>query len=338
MNYKMNKMKISNIITLFAIGCVTLSSCGDEIKEKRSDFPNDVTFNIEENSIDIKVPELQFVQLDAPFTARAFHDGAITFNAKKNADGTHTGFALSNKNYRSYPWCTSVNHGVKNPSAKLIQEATDSSLFSVYTGSTPNQLKNFVVVRVEEEEAFFTIDIPRVVEHILVANCTFNYFTMTYGSVFSGNFNQSTNMYEPMKDGKLSVVRNPNLPDPATSKFDVWNLPDYYNFGQGEKYARMAPKDKVSGKGKGFFKVIATGYNGGKITAKSEYYLAVRPGVAAEAPYDKWDVIQGFWAKWDLSSLGVVDKVVFTLSGSEKAANGKLKTAPYFCMDGIRLK
>lgn len=329
---KDNMMKLNKIITLLTVSCIALSSCSDQVKEKDIDFPNDVTFNYEENSIDIKVPELQFVQLDAPFTARAFHDGVVTFNARKNADGTHTGFALSNKNYRSYPWCTSVNHGVANPSNKLLQEATDSSLFSVYSGSYPNQLKNFTVVRVEAEEAFFTIDVPRVVEHILVANCTFNFLTMTYGSVFSGNLNETTNRYEPMKDGKLSVVQNPNLPDPNTKKYDVWNLPDYYNFGQGEKYARMAPK------GKGFFKVIATGYNGGKVTAKSEYYLAVRPGVATEAPYNKWDIIQGFWAKWDLSSLGVVDKVVFTLDGSEKAANGQLKTAPYFCMDGIRLK
>ncbi|MEG0891913.1 MAG: DUF4465 domain-containing protein [Bacteroidales bacterium] len=331
-------MKLNKIFTLLAFGCIVLSSCSDEVKKKTLDFPNDVTFNKEENSIDIEVPELQFVQLDAPFTARAYNDGAITFNAKKNADGTHTGFALSNKNYRSYPWCISINHGVKNPTKQLLQEATDSSLFSVYSGSYPNQLKNFTVVRVEGEEAFFTIDRPRVVEHVIIANCTFNYLAMTYGSVFSGNLNEATNIYEPMKNGKLSVVRNPNLPDPSTKKYDVWNLPDYYNFGQGEAYSRMAPKDKATGKGNGYFKVIAIGYNAGKMTAKSEYYLAVRPGVATVAPYDKWDIIQNFWAKWDLSSLGEVDKVIFTLDGSEKAANGKLKTAPYFCMDGIRLK
>lgn len=331
-------MKQNKIWMLLAIGSLIFSSCSDQVKKKDLDFPNDITFNKEENSIDIEVPELQFVQLDAPFKARAFHQGVVTFNAKKNADGTHTGFALSNKNYRSYPWCTSVNHGVKNPSNKLLQEATDSSLFSVYSGSAPNQLKNFTVVRVEGQEAFFTIDSPRMVEHVLVANCTFNFLAMTYGSVFSSNLNAATNMYEPMKDGGLAVVQNPNLPDPNTKKYDVWNLPDYYNFGQGEKYARMAPKDAATGTGKGYFKLIATGYKGAAVTGKSEYYLAVRPGVATDAPYNKWDVIQGFWAKWDLSSLGVVDKVVFTIDGSEKAANGKLKTAPYFCMDGIRLK
>lgn len=328
-------MKLNTIMTFFAVGTILFSSCSDEVKKSKLDFPNDVTFNDEENSIDIKVPELQFVQLDAPFKARAFHDGEITLNAKKNSDGTHTGFALSNKNYRSYPWCTSVNHGVKNPSNKLLQEATDSLLYSVYSGAAPNQLKNYVVARIVGEDAFFTLDRPRVVEHVLVANCTFNFLALAYGTVFSGNLNEQTNVYEPMKDGQLSIVQNPNLPDANTKKYDVWNLPDYYNFGQGEVYKRMIPAEQG---GKGYFKIIATGYNGGKVTAKSEYYLAVRPGVSSEAPYNKWNIIQNFWSKWDLSALGVVDKVVFTVDGSEKAANGKLKTAPYFCLDGIRLK
>lgn len=328
----MKKMKLTTIMMLMAAGCMFISSCSDEVKKKILDFPNDVTFNREENSIDFDVPGLQFVQFDAPFRARAFHDGELTFNAKKKSDGTHSGFALSNKNYRSYPWCTAVNQGVRNPGAKLLQEATDSLLYSVYSGSYPNQLKNFAVARIEGEEAFFTIDRPRVVEHILIANCTFNFLALTYGTVYSGNLNQETDIYEPMKDGELSVVRNPNIPDPSSSKYDVWSLPDFYNFGQGEVYKRLAPK------GKGYFKVTATGYNRGNKTAVSEYYLAVRPGVSEDAPYNKWDIIQGFWAKWDLSALGVVDKVVFTVDGSEKAANGRLKTAPYFCMDGIRLK
>ncbi len=327
-------MKINKIISILILSGSIFTACSDEIKKKTLDFPNDVTFNQEENSIDIEVPSLQFVQLDAPFKARAFHSGVITFNAKKNGDGTHSGFALSNKNYRSYPWCTSVNHGVENISDKLLQQAADSSLYSVYSGSYPNQLKNFTVVRAEGEEAFFTIDRPMIVEHVIVANCTFNYLMLTYGTLYSKTLNKESNKYEKYDAaGKLSVVRNPNIPDPATSKFDVWIMPDYYNFGQGEEYSRMAPAPD-----KGYFKVIATGYNNGRETGTSEYYLAVRPGASTQAPYDKWNIIQSFWAKWDLSSLGAVDKVLFTVDGSERAANGNLKTAPYFCLDGIRLK
>lgn len=92
-----------------------------------------------------------------------------------------------------------------------------------------------------------------------------------------------------------------------------------------------------SNKADGYLKIIATGYNGNTKTASSEYYLAVRTGVAPE-PYNKWNLVQSFWAPWDLSGLGEVDKVVFTLDSSEKCSDGSFKLAPYFCIDGIRLK
>ena len=65
--------------------------------------------------------------------------------------------------------------------------------------------------------------------------------------------------------------------------------------------------------------------------------LAVRSGVAPE-PYNLWDRVLGEWSPWDMSSLGEVDKVVFTMDCSEKNADGSLHIAPYFCIDGIRLK
>lgn len=309
-------------------------SCEDQVHDSKLDFANDVTFNEEERSLDITVPELEFVQPDAPFTARAYRYGAITMNAKKNADGTHTGFALSNKNYRSYPWCTSKPHGAENVPAAELQSATDSLLYSCYTGSSPNQLKNYAVARVEGEEAFFTIDKPRVVEHVLIANCTFNFLALNYGSVYSSNLDSETQIYQEEKNGKLAAVRNPNLPDPATSKYGVWYLPDYYNFSKGEGYVRMLGNpDKKDG----YMKLIATGYKGGTKTSVSEFYIAVRTGVAP-SPYEKWNMVQTSWAAWNLTSLGEVDKVVFTIDSSEKCEDGSLKPAPYFCIDGIRLK
>ncbi|MBE6246475.1 MAG: DUF4465 domain-containing protein [Bacteroidales bacterium] len=302
-------------------------SCEDQVHDSKLAFPNDVTFNEEENSLDIQVPELDFVQLDAPFTARAYEYGTITMNAKKKADGTHVGFALSNKNYRSYPWCNSKPHGSDNVPASVLKEATDTLLYSCYSGSYPNQLKNFAVARVEGEEAYFTIDKPRQVEHVLISHCTFNFLALSYGSVYSSNLDSKTQVYLEEKDGKLATVRNPNIPDNASSKYGVWYLPDYYDFGEGEPFVRMLSNPN---KAKAYVKLIATGYNGGTKTGTAEFYVAVRTGVAP-APYDKWNMVQGGWAPWDLKALGTVDKVVFTIDSSEKIA-------PYFCIDGIRLK
>ena len=142
------------------------AACSDEKKTPVAGFPNDVTFNTQENSLDIEVPKLGFVIPDASYTAKAYEEGSVTLNVKKNSDGTHTGFALSNKNYRSYPWSTSSSAGSDIPDA-LLKSSIDSSIFSVYT-TYPNQCKNFTVCRVSGDDAYFTLDKPRVVEHILV--------------------------------------------------------------------------------------------------------------------------------------------------------------------------
>ncbi len=328
-------MKILKHILMFIGAGVLFVSCDELSREPLLPYPNDVTFNKEENSIDVEVLTLDFVQFDAPFTARAFNEGSITLNAKKKADGTHIGFALSNKNNKSYPFCTaqfSVS-AVPNPSDAELKSATDTALYSVYTTSNRvGFMKNFAVVRVEGEEPFFTIDKPRVVEHVLVANCTFNYLALQYGGVFSSRKNASTYAYEPIYNGNLMAINNPGIQNTALR--GVWSLPDYYNFSKGEGYiAMMANPNKADG----YLKVIATGYNGNTKTGTSEFWLAVRTGVAP-APYDKWNQLRNDWLPWDLSTLGTVDKVVFTLDSSEKRADGSLKLAPYFCIDGIRLK
>ena len=43
--------------------------------------------------------------------------------------------------------------------------------------------------------------------------------------------------------------------------------------------------------------------------------------------------------KVDLSSLGEVSKVVFHVASSDiEAGTGRMRTPPYFCLDGIRIK
>ena len=327
-------MKILKHILMFIGAGVLFVSCEDQmIRESQMPYPNDVTFNKEENSIDIEVPALQFVQFDTPFTARAFHEGTITFNAKKKADGTHIGFALSNKNNRSFPFCNSTPYGSENPEPAVLKAATDTALYSCYTGATVNKLKNFAVVRVEGEEAYFTIDKPRVVEHLLISNCTFNYLALSYGDLLSSAWDATTQSYLPKTAaGADALIANPSIFN--TSIKGVWRLPDYYNFTQGEQLTIMVNNTK---KTNGYFKVTATGYNGNTQTGTSDFWLCVRTGVAPE-PYNKWNTVLNAWGPWDLSGLGVVDKIVFTLDSSEKCADGSLKLAPYFCIDGIRLK
>lgn len=365
---KVNKIDIMKrfFILVIVLNIISLYSCSDEIKEIEKDYPNDITFNSEEGC-QMEIPNFGYVIPESPYSLSAFRYGHVTFNVKKNSNGTHSGFALSNKNYRSYPWCTSKPFGT-NPNELTLKEAVDTSIYSVYSGAYSNRLKNFAVVRVDGDEAYFTIDKPYIVEHILVANTTYNFLLLSYGSTYSSNLNDKTQVYEEEKNGKLALVRNPNIPDPSSQLYGVWNLPDVYNFGKGEPFvsikgqeilakikAGKAAADAARAAGKtaaevkadssaaykalahGYVKLIAKGFLNNQQTGVSEYYIVVRPGVAP-VPYDKWDVVQPEWARWDLAELGMVDKVIFYMESSDVDESGKMRTPPYFCLDGIRLK
>ena len=78
----------------------------------------------------------------------------------------------------------------------------------------------------------------------------------------------------------------------------------------------------------GFFKVTATGYFGENQTGTSEFYLA-----------NKNHQFVTKWTKWDLSELGFVDKVVFSISGSEELYGDWGINAPaYFAIDDIAVR
>lgn len=334
-------MKLKNILSAFAISLL-VASCQDATHEGTLAFENAVTFNKEENGLDIEVPSYGFVIPSSSYTARAYRSGSITLNVSSNSDGTHNGFALSSKNSRSYPWATSMPFGYEQ-SASELKASVDTTLFSVYT-TYPNTGKNFTVCRVSGDDAYFTIDKPRVVEHILVANTTYNYLIEKYGSMYSGTLDSGTQVYVPYKSGTtLSKVKNPNMPDGSSTKYGVWYLPDYYNFNNGEDYVRLEGQQILARKAAGdetickaWVKLIAKGYLNGSQTGTSEYYISTLTGNAPE-PYSKWNIIQDTWAAWDLTELGTVDKVVFYMESSDTDANGVMHTPPYFCMDGVRL-
>ena len=77
----------------------------------------------------------------------------------------------------------------------------------------------------------------------------------------------------------------------------------------------------------GFYKVIATGYVGDEAVGTSEYFLAKNISFVTE------------WVKWDLSGLGAVEKVVFSVQGSpEQYGDYGFNTPAYFALDDIAVK
>ena len=116
---------------------------------------------------------------------------------------------------------------------------------------------------------------------------------------------------------------NPNIPGSANKK-GVW----YTNVPGGVK--KMVNEDKD------YYKLIVTGYNGDTKTGEVEFYLCTRKG---DPNHPDWSLVINDWYKVDLSSLGVVSKVVFHVASSDiEEGTGRMRTPPYFCLDGIRIK
>lgn len=77
----------------------------------------------------------------------------------------------------------------------------------------------------------------------------------------------------------------------------------------------------------GFFKVIATGYVGNEAVGTAEYFLAKNISFTTE------------WSKWDLSRLGSVEKVVFSIAGSpEQYGDWGINTPAYFAIDDVAVR
>jgi hypothetical protein len=263
-----------------------LAACADE-QELLVPLPNDVTLN------ELSLGRFTHVIPDGGFTARAAHANAVTFNTRKNADGTHGGFAYSNRNNRSFTWTNTP-------------EALDSNIFSVYTRH-PNANGNYAVARATGDDAFFTLETPAVVEHVLVANTTYVYLAIAYGD---------------QRGTATAPATNPNIPG-ASSKTGVW----YTNVPGGVR--------KMEDKYNDYFRLTASGYNGTAPTGKVIFYLCTRKG---DPQFPDRSLLVNDWYKMDLSALGVVSKVVFHLESSDlEAGTGRMRTPPYFCLDGVRL-
>ena len=77
----------------------------------------------------------------------------------------------------------------------------------------------------------------------------------------------------------------------------------------------------------GFFKVTATGYVGDTAVGTTDFFLAKNISFVTE------------WTKWDLSSLGAVEKVVFSISASaELYGDWGLNAPAYFAIDDVAVR
>jgi hypothetical protein len=305
-------MKKNIIIMLSLISSIALFSCKKESKILIS-YPEDITFE------DQTLGRFTFNIPNAPFKSGNDKTGIATFNVKNNGDGTFSGFAVSNKNWRSFPWTLSPDFppaGGLTPAK--TKSAIDSCIFSVYTTIT-NQTNNFLVAYVKDEDASFTLDKPTVVEHVLVANTTYNYLLETYGSVYSGTLDPVTDQY--LITG--TKVKNINIANPSTLLYGRFTLPG----PGGQNLKRLSS---------GYVKLTVKGYNGASATGSVDFWLAVR--LNADPANPTFNYILPSWNKVDLTALGAVTKVVFNLSSTYKDGLGNMLVPPYFCLDGVRLR
>ncbi|MBF8150748.1 DUF4465 domain-containing protein [Winogradskyella sp. F6397] len=346
---------------IVAIACIALfNACDDEL-EVRIPYPNDITFN------EIELDRFTYEIYDAPFNVGNNASGVVTVNVSNPVGGNFSGFALSNKNFRSYPWSLSRDfapEGGLTPSE--VQQAIDSTAFSVYTDKV-NRTENYLVGNTTGDNAYFTLVEPGIVEHVLVANTSYNYLLSSFGSIYSATYEPDTQAY--LFDGQ--AVRNHQIANPNSNLFSAFSLPAPNNVeavslrghnvltkrAAGEAAGEVAEQAVLNAGGTeeeaeeaydeaysdafdavntGYVKLIIEGYLNGSTTGNVEVYLAVRQEVDPENP--EHGFILNDWRKVDLTSLGDVDKVVFKMTSSYVDDQGKMIYPNTFCLDGIRLQ
>jgi hypothetical protein len=207
-------MKFKPKYIVAVISLILLISCDAEDKELLIAYPNDITFN------ELTLGRFTNQVYDEPFDSGDDESGVVTFNAVNTDNDTHAGFVLSNQNTRSYPWYSDPNVAPSNLTEAQKQQVIDSVAYSVYTDGVNGTL-NFLVGNTTGDNAYFTLKEPGVVEHVLVANTTYNYLLMQYGSVYSASIDSQTQAY--LIDG--FPVRNPNIDNTGISSYGTFSLP-----------------------------------------------------------------------------------------------------------------
>lgn len=133
-----------------------------------------------------------------------------------------------------------------------------------------------------------------------------------YGSDYPGATYEACNVM--FNDGKQYEVQGVYVTN------HTW---PYYSYTNGDGFARAFDQEGD------YFKLIAHGINAdGNETGSAEFMLASYNNGQLQA-VDQWT-----W--WDLSSLGMVDQINFTMDSSDKSEWG-INTAKYFCLDKLQV-
>lgn len=193
MKFTKKYISITAVVSVLTI----LSSCAERYLAEIP-YPEDITFN------ELSLDRFSYEIPDAPFEVGNNASGIITVNVAKSSDGSYSGFALSNRNFRSYPWELSaledddnddlVTDVLDNLTDDEIQAAINSTAFSVFTDDV-NRTENYLVGNTAGDNAYFSLSTPSTISHILVANTTYNALLANYGSIYSGTLDEDTQKY-----------------------------------------------------------------------------------------------------------------------------------------------
>lgn len=224
------------------------------------------------------------------------------------SDGIHFNTVKDSNGQLEAGFCYS-NRSMRSFTWAGDEISLDSVRYSVWT-TRPNTTKVYAVCHVKGDDAYFTLDKPSKIEYLLVSNTTWNYLAMTYGDEYC-EIDKET--------GEKKPVANPNVPSKPLGIWKTYIEGGVKKFGDGD-----------------YFRITAKGYKGGSETGTATFDLACKKGANTANP--DWNYIVKNWTRWDLASLGEVDKVVFYLDSSDKdEATGKMRTPAWFCIDGIQL-
>ncbi|MCK0130814.1 DUF4465 domain-containing protein [Flavobacteriaceae bacterium F08102] len=355
-------------ITTAIISLIGFTACEDNL-DLKIPYPKDINFN------ELTLDRFSYEIPSAPFTVGDNKTGTITVNVTGSGIN-YSGFALSNKNFRSYPWNLSPQFAPPGITEEQKQQSIDSTAFSVYTRYV-NRTGNYLVGKTTGDNAYFTLEKPSTIEHVLVANTTYNYLLANYGSIYSKSFDSETQSY--LIDG--APVQNPNIPNKSTDYYGTFSLPAPGNVnairlsgvqvlarnevgipageaaGEAALAAALAENpnlhpywqdrayndayneayDAVAGEiHKGYVKLTIEGFLNGTSTGTVEVYLSVIKGVDPDNPDHAFTLND--WRKVDLTSLGNVDKVLFNMSSDYVDDQGEMIYPQTFCLDGIRFQ
>jgi len=201
------------VIAVAIFGLILLNSC-EESLELQIAYPNDITFN------ELILDRFTYQIPTAPFTAGDNASGIITVNVTGTGNN-FSGFALSNKNFRSYPWDLSPDFApIGGLTAAEEQASINTTAFSVYT-TEPNKTQNYLVGNTEGDNAFFTLSSPNTIAHVLIANTSYNYLLAQYGSIYSDDYDSVSESY--LIDG--DARSNPNIQNPDSDLEGRFRLP-----------------------------------------------------------------------------------------------------------------